>query len=79
MYKRQDVTRANGSKEPVTGPATITLNAGDAVAEPDGMVHFGANETSAPVVIVASLLTEDGKDLAVTVTTGGPGTTVAGR
>lgn len=64
-----DVTRANGTKEKLTGPANTTLNAGDSVAEPDGMVHFGANETTQPVVIIASLLTEDGKDLAVTVST----------
>jgi hypothetical protein len=29
------------------------------------MVHFGANETDEPIVIVATLLTTDGEDLAV--------------
>lgn len=66
------VTRSDGTTEPVTGPTTISLEAGDAVAENGDMVHFGANETDAPVVIVATLLTEDGKDLAVTVTTTPP-------
>ncbi len=69
------VTRAGGDTEAVTGPATITLGPGDSVAEPDGMVHFGANDTTTPVVILATLLTEDGRDLAVTVTTAGPATT----
>lgn len=56
----------------VTGPTTITLGPGDVVAETGDMVHYGANETSSPVVILASLLTETGKDLAVTVTTTAP-------
>jgi quercetin dioxygenase-like cupin family protein len=63
------VTRSGGEPEPVEGPATITLGPGDSVAENLDMVHFGANETDEPVVIVATLLTEDGQDLAVTVTT----------
>lgn len=66
------VTRAGGGTEEVTGPATTTLGPGDAVVEHDGMVHFGANDTDQPVVILATLLTEDGKDLAVTVTTPAP-------
>ncbi len=64
-----EVTRAGGPSEPVTGPTTIRLDAGDAVAEKGDMVHFGANETGEPVVILATLLTEDGRDLAVPVTT----------
>jgi len=66
------VTRAGGTVEPVSAPATIALATGDAVAENDGMVHFGANETDEPVVILATLLTADGEDLAVTVTTLAP-------
>ena len=67
------VTRAGGEVEPVTGPTTTALGPGDSVAENDGMVHFGANETDEPVVILATLLTQDGQDLAVTVTTTTPG------
>lgn len=33
------------------------------------MVHFGANDTKRPVVILATLLTKDGADLAVPITT----------
>lgn len=58
-----------GTTEEVTGPANITLGQGDSVIEKGDMVHFGANTTGAPVVIVATLLTEDGQDLAVPVTT----------
>lgn len=72
------VTRADGATEQITGPATTTLGPGDAVVEHDGMVHFGANETQQPVVILATLLTEDGKDLAVTVTTPAPTPSTAG-
>jgi quercetin dioxygenase-like cupin family protein len=53
--------------EPVEGPTTITLQAGDAVLELGDMVHFGANTSDEPIVIYASLLTESGKDLAVAV------------
>ena len=60
---------ATGTTEQVTGPTTITLAAGDSVSEVGDMVHFGANDTSSPVVILATLLTESDKDLAVTVTT----------
>lgn len=66
------ITRAGGKAESATGPTTITLNPGDAVAEKGEMVHFGANDTDRPVVILATLLTEAGRDLAVTVTTTTP-------
>lgn len=70
-----NVRRQGGDPTPVTGPTTITLNAGDAVDETGEMVHFGANERTVPLVILASLLTEDGKDLAVTVSVSVPATT----
>ncbi|MFN8018458.1 MAG: hypothetical protein U0P45_10070, partial [Acidimicrobiales bacterium] len=53
--------------EQVTGPKTINLGPGDAVTEVDGMVHYGANDTTGPIVIDATLLTKDGEDLAVPV------------
>lgn len=67
------LTRADGTVEELVAPVTTTLGPGDAVAEDDGMVHFGANDTDEPVVIIATLLTRDGEDLAVTVTTIAPG------
>lgn len=66
------LTRAGAAPTQVTGPTTITLGPGDVVAETGDMVHYGANDSSSPVVILASLLTETGKDLAVTVTTTAP-------
>lgn len=72
------VTRAGGGTEQLTGPTTTTLGPGDTVVEHDGMVHFGANDTEQPVVILATLLTEDDKDLAVTVTTPAPTPTTGG-
>lgn len=66
------VERADGTTEPVTGPATVLLKPGDEVTETGDMVHFGANSTGAPVVILATLLTESGRDLAVVVTTTAP-------
>jgi quercetin dioxygenase-like cupin family protein len=57
------------STETLTAPAQTTLGPGDVVVELDGMEHYGENLTDEPIVILASLLTEDGKDLAVTVTT----------
>ena len=65
----QRAAAVGGASEPVTGPATLTLNPGDTVTETGDMVHFGANATSRPVVILASLLTESGRDLAIVVTT----------
>jgi quercetin dioxygenase-like cupin family protein len=64
-----------GPVEAVTGPADTTLGPGDTVVERGDMVHFGANKTAEPVVILATLLTEDGHDLAEPVTTVAPSTT----
>lgn len=49
---------------PTTGPTTIELGCGDAVTEAGNMVHFGENKTNAPVVILATLLTAYGLELA---------------
>jgi quercetin dioxygenase-like cupin family protein len=53
--------------EPVEGPTTLALEAGDAVFELGDMVHFGENASAEPIVIFAALLTETGEDLAVVV------------
>jgi hypothetical protein len=58
-----------GVTEELTGPDETTLEPDDVAYEVDGMVHFGANETQEPVVIIASLLTESDEGLAVVVTT----------
>jgi quercetin dioxygenase-like cupin family protein len=61
------VKHPDGRTENLVGPTTTTLHPGDAVTEVDGVVHYGANDTTEPVIILATLLTEDGKDLAVLV------------
>lgn len=68
------IVRRKGAKadESLKAPVTTVLKPGDTVTELDGMVHFGANETDKPVVIDATLLTIDGEDLAVPVTTTTP-------
>lgn len=50
----------------LTGPVTTTLHPGDAVTELDGVVHFGANDTTEPVIIEATLLTDTSRGLSVT-------------
>ncbi len=54
------------STEHLTGPANTKLDPGDVVIEEGQMVHFGANNTNAPVIIAATLITE-GADLSVAV------------
>ncbi len=54
--------------EQLTAPVTTKLRPGDAVTELDGVVHYGANDTTKPIVIDATLLTRTGEDLAVPVT-----------
>ncbi len=66
---------ATATPEAVTGPTTTTLGPGDEVEEKGDMVHFGANRTTSPVVILATLLTESGRDLAVLVTPSSTSTT----
>jgi quercetin dioxygenase-like cupin family protein len=61
--------KGSTSDRPVTGPTTITLHAGDAVTEKGDMVHYGENRSDQVLVIVATLLTEDGRPLADPVTT----------
>ena len=66
IQRKVAATGVPAATEVLTGPAETTLGAGDVVFEEGQMVHFGANLTSAPVVIAATLITE-GSDLAVPV------------
>jgi len=59
----------SATDEPVTGPATFELEPGDAIIEVGDMVHFGENKGDVPVIILATLLTRDGHELAENVTT----------
>ncbi|MGH2550849.1 MAG: cupin domain-containing protein, partial [Thermomicrobiales bacterium] len=54
------VTRADGTKETFGPGSTIELTAGDALVEPEGMVHYGENLTSEPIVLISASLFEEG-------------------
>jgi len=54
------VTRADGTEETIGPGESTTFEVGDAWVEPEGMVHYGENPTSEPVVLMAtSLLAAD--------------------
>jgi quercetin dioxygenase-like cupin family protein len=65
MSGTAQVRRAGATTDtPTTGLTTIELGRGDAVTEAGNMVHFGYNKANAPVVILATLLTAHGHELA---------------
>ena len=54
------VHRADGSVETIGPGESTTIAEGDSFVEPAGMVHYGANDTAEPVVILtAALLAAD--------------------
>ena len=65
IHRGVDAAGEPASVEQVAGPADTELGAGDVVVEPAELHHFGANRTAAPVIILATLITEAGADLAV--------------
>jgi hypothetical protein len=68
------VTRANGKAEDVGGPNKVLLQPGDSLVETASLVHYGANDTSTPVVIELAALLAEGAPLATPVGTGTTGT-----
>jgi len=58
------VTRADGTVETFDGPASIKLRKGDALLEPETLVHFGANAGKKPVVVLVAALLAQGAPLA---------------
>ena len=68
------VTRASGKAEDVAGPNKVLLQPGDSLVETASLVHYGANDTSAPVVIELAALLEQGAPLATSVGAGAAGT-----
>lgn len=69
------VNRANGEIQEASGPGQVLLAAGDTVTEAAGLVHFGANDTDRPVVIVLAALLAEEAPLATPVG-GGTGTAI---
>jgi quercetin dioxygenase-like cupin family protein len=61
------VTHAGGRTEEVSGPGKIELRPGDSIIETTNLVHFGANDTSHPVVIELAALLQQGAPLATSV------------
>lgn len=50
------VTRADGTELMLKTGETSQLTVGDALVESAGMVHFGENQTSSPVILLAASL-----------------------
>lgn len=65
VHRQVDASGVPAAVEELAGPFDAELRAGDAVIEIASMVHFGANKTAAPVVILATLITDPAADLAV--------------
>lgn len=61
------ITRAGGVEETVEGPATTTLAEGDAIVETRDLIHFGSNQTDAPVVVLLAVLLAEQAPLATPV------------
>jgi hypothetical protein len=68
------VTRANGTTETVDAPATIKLRSGDGLIETQGLVHFGSNQGTRPVVIEIAALLQSGAPLSTPVGQSATGT-----
>lgn len=68
------VTRADGKPEDVAGPTKVLLQPGDSLVETTSLVHYGANDTSTPVVIELAALLQQGAPLATPVGTAPTGT-----
>jgi quercetin dioxygenase-like cupin family protein len=57
------VTRANGTTQTVSAPATIKLRSGEGLVETQGLVHHGSNAGNKPVVIELAALLQAGAPL----------------
>lgn len=52
------ITRADGSEETLSSGQTTDLLPGDAITEPEGMIHFGENLGTEPIVLLTASLFE---------------------
>ena len=48
------IVRADGRKETLEEGQTTLLKVGDSLAEPEGMIHYGKNETANPVILLGA-------------------------
>ena len=56
----RNAASAHPTKEDIKPGETKTINTGDALYEPQGIVHSGKNEGKEPIVIYQSALMDDG-------------------
>ena len=70
------VTRADGRAEQASGPSEVRVGPGETVTENAGLVHFGANDGTRPVVVELAALLEQGAPLATTAGGGATGTSI---
>jgi quercetin dioxygenase-like cupin family protein len=50
------IVRADGTQETLNAGQTTLLKVGDSLAEPEGMIHYGKNETASPVILLGASL-----------------------
>ena len=50
------IVRADGTQETLNAGQTTQLKVGDSLAEPEGMIHYGKNETASPVILLGASL-----------------------
>lgn len=59
------ITRTDGTKVTMKAGETLALKPGDALVEAAGMVHYGANQTNHPVVLIAASLLDANQPKAI--------------
>lgn len=52
------IIRADGTEETLSSGETTDLLPGDAITEPEGMIHFGENRGTEPIVLMTASLFE---------------------
>jgi quercetin dioxygenase-like cupin family protein len=50
------ITRANGQEEKLRDGQSTILRQGDALVEPEGMIHYGENNSEQPVILLSASL-----------------------
>jgi quercetin dioxygenase-like cupin family protein len=59
------IKRANGKEETLDAGQTTRLTVGDSLVEPEGMVHYGQNETEDMVILISASLLDSQKPKAI--------------
>lgn len=72
------ISAANGTTRSVSGPRTVRIRAGESLVEGAGLVHYGSNATSRPVVILTAALIARGAGLSTPVGSAAAGSPLFG-